>query len=159
MRGTVGYARTATDGGRIHGQATDQVGGGGAVRGLTFAVELSVHVPAAVEDGLAAYAGLLESGAAPSRVLVAGDSAGGGLTVAALLAARDQGLPQPAAVAVFSPWADISRSGASMRAKDGTDPSQGVLSPDGTGSMRSSAGATWARCGRPATSSYAVTWR
>jgi len=78
--------------------------------------------PAAVEDGLAAYAGLLESGISPARVLVAGDSAGGGLAVAALLAARDRGLPQPAAVAVFSPWADISRSGASMHAKDGTDP-------------------------------------
>ena len=78
--------------------------------------------PAAVEDGLAAYAGLLESGVSPARVLVAGDSAGGGLAVATLLAARDRGLPQPAAVAVFSPWADISRSGASMRSKDGTDP-------------------------------------
>jgi acetyl esterase/lipase len=78
--------------------------------------------PAAVEDGLAAYAGLLESGASPSRVLVAGDSAGGGLAVATLLAAREQGLPQPAAVAVFSPWADISRSSSSMRTKDGADP-------------------------------------
>jgi len=78
--------------------------------------------PAAVQDGLAAYAGLLESGASPSRVLVAGDSAGGGLAVATLLAAREQGLPQPAAAAVFSPWGDISRSGASMRTKDGTDP-------------------------------------
>lgn len=77
--------------------------------------------PAAAEDGLAAYAGLLESGVSPSRVLVAGDSAGGGLAVATLLAARDRGLPQPAAVAVFSPWADISRSGASMRTKDGAD--------------------------------------
>ena len=78
--------------------------------------------PAAVEDGLAVYAGLLESGVSPAQVLVAGDSAGGGLAVATLLAARDQGLPQPAAVAVFSPWADISRSGASMRTKDGADP-------------------------------------
>jgi acetyl esterase/lipase len=78
--------------------------------------------PAAVQDGLAAYAGLLESGASPARVVVAGDSAGGGLAVATLLAARERGLPQPAAVAVFSPWADISRSGASMRSKDGTDP-------------------------------------
>ena len=78
--------------------------------------------PAAVQDGLAAYAGLLESGVSPARVLVAGDSAGGGLAVATLLAARDRGLPQPAAVAVFSPWADISRSGASMRTKDGADP-------------------------------------
>jgi len=78
--------------------------------------------PAAVQDGLAAYAGLLESGVSPARVLVAGDSAGGGVAVATLLAARDRGLPQPAAAAVFSPWADISRSGASMRTKDGADP-------------------------------------
>ena len=42
--------------------------------------------------------------------------------MATLLAAREQGLPQPAAVAVFSPWADISRSGTSMRTKDGIDP-------------------------------------
>jgi epsilon-lactone hydrolase len=78
--------------------------------------------PAAVQDALAAYAGLLASGISPARVLVARDSAGGGLAVATLLAARDRGLPQPAAAAVFSPWADISRSGASMRTKDGTDP-------------------------------------
>jgi acetyl esterase/lipase len=77
--------------------------------------------PAAVEDGLAAYTRLLESGASPRRVLVAGDSAGDGLAVVTLLAARERGLPQPAA-AVFSPWADISRSGASMRTKDGADP-------------------------------------
>jgi acetyl esterase/lipase len=42
--------------------------------------------------------------------------------VATLLAARERGLPQPAAIAVFSPWADISRSGSSMRTKDGADP-------------------------------------
>ena len=78
--------------------------------------------PAAVEDGVAVYAGLLESGADPRQVVVAGDSAGGGLAVATLLAARDRGLPQPAAVAVFSPWADLTRSGASYRAKDAADP-------------------------------------
>ena len=78
--------------------------------------------PAAVDDGLAAYAGLLATGADPRRIVVAGDSAGGGLAIATLLAARDRGLPQPAAVAVFSPWADITRSGASIRTKEGVDP-------------------------------------
>jgi len=78
--------------------------------------------PAAAEDGLAAYAGLLAAGTDPRRIVIAGDSAGGGLTIATLLAARDRGLPQPAAVAVFSPWADITRSGASIRAKEGVDP-------------------------------------
>jgi len=55
-------------------------------------------------------------------VTIAGDSAGGGLAVATLLAAREQGLPQPAAVAAFSPWADLTLAGASMRSKDGADP-------------------------------------
>lgn len=83
--------------------------------------------PAAVEDGIAAYAALLESGVSPREVVLAGDSAGGGLAVAALIAARDRGLPQPAAAAVFSPWADITLSGGSMRAKKGVDP---LFTPD-----------------------------
>jgi epsilon-lactone hydrolase len=78
--------------------------------------------PAAVDDGLAAYRELLDTGVGPEEIVLAGDSAGGGLAIATLLAARDGGLPQPAAVAVLSPWVDLGVSGPSMRTKDGVDP-------------------------------------
>ena len=78
--------------------------------------------PAAVEDGVAAYRDLLASGVRAGEIVVAGDSAGGGLTVATLVAARDAGLPMPAGAAVFSPWTDLSLSGESMRSKEEADP-------------------------------------
>ncbi|MEV8035335.1 alpha/beta hydrolase [Streptomyces sp. NPDC086182] len=78
--------------------------------------------PAAVDDGLAAYRELLEAGTDARDLVVAGDSAGGGLSIATLLAARGAGLPQPAAVVVFSPWADLTLTGGSIRSKEGTDP-------------------------------------
>jgi monoterpene epsilon-lactone hydrolase len=78
--------------------------------------------PAAVDDGLAAYRELLATGTDPQDIVVAGDSAGGGLGIAALLAAREAGLPQPAAVAVFSPWVDLTLAGGSIRSKEGIDP-------------------------------------
>ncbi|MFE2553867.1 alpha/beta hydrolase [Streptomyces sp. NPDC059355] len=78
--------------------------------------------PAAVEDGLAAYRELLASGTDPRDLVMAGDSAGGGLVIATLLAAREAGLPQPAAVVVFSPWVDLTLAGASIRSKESVDP-------------------------------------
>ena len=78
--------------------------------------------PAAVEDALAAYRGLLDSGTPADSVVVAGDSAGGGLAVVLLLAARDAGLPLPAGAVVFSPWTDLTLSGRSVDTKAGRDP-------------------------------------
>ncbi|MFJ9721308.1 alpha/beta hydrolase [Streptomyces sp. NPDC101209] len=78
--------------------------------------------PAAVDDGLAAYRELLATGTDPRDLVVAGDSAGGGLSIATLLAAREAGLPQPAAVVVLSPWVDLTLAGGSIRAKEGVDP-------------------------------------
>jgi len=69
----------------------------------------------ALDDALNAYRMLIESrGVLPSRVVVAGDSAGGGLALSLVLALRDAGLPRPAAVVAFCPWADLSASGASL---------------------------------------------
>lgn len=77
--------------------------------------------PAAVEDALAAYRWLLDGGRSPSEVAVVGDSAGGGLTVALLMAVRNAGLPQPAAAVAISPFADMTLSGESMVTRSDLD--------------------------------------
>lgn len=73
--------------------------------------------PAALEDALASFRGLLASGRAPGDLVVAGDSAGGGLALALVLALRDSGDPLPAALLCLSPWADLSASGGSRVGK------------------------------------------
>jgi acetyl esterase/lipase len=78
--------------------------------------------PAAVDDALAAYEALLRNGTAPSDVVLAGESAGGGLAIATLVNARDHGLPRPAAAFVMSPYADLTLSGATMETKREADP-------------------------------------
>jgi monoterpene epsilon-lactone hydrolase len=71
--------------------------------------------PAALDDVLAVYRGLLQSGIAPSQLFVAGESAGGGLTLSLLVALLRAGDPLPAAAAVFSPWTDLAVTGDSIR--------------------------------------------
>lgn len=78
--------------------------------------------PAAVEDAVAAYRFLREQGFAPSSIAIAGDSAGGGLTVATLLALRDAGEALPAAGACLSPWFDLGGTGDSNTSKAEADP-------------------------------------
>jgi len=78
--------------------------------------------PAAIEDSVAAYRWLLSTGADPANIVIAGDSAGGGLTVATLVALRDAGDPLPAAAVCISPWTDMEGSGASMTTKAEVDP-------------------------------------
>ena len=78
--------------------------------------------PAAVEDATAAYRWLLDRGLDPAGTAVAGDSAGGGLTLATLVALRDEGAPLPAAAVGISPWVDLEGVGASMDTKADADP-------------------------------------
>jgi phosphinothricin tripeptide acetyl hydrolase len=78
--------------------------------------------PAAVDDARAAYRWLLDQGIAPGRIVIAGDSAGGGLTVATLLALREAQLPLPAAGVCISPWVDLTCSGASYQSRAAVDP-------------------------------------
>ena len=71
--------------------------------------------PAAVEDATAVYHALLQLGIPASRIVVAGDSAGGGLALSLLLTLRDARTPLPAAAALFSPWTDLAVTGDSVR--------------------------------------------
>jgi epsilon-lactone hydrolase len=83
--------------------------------------------PAAVDDALAAYEGLLDDGIAPSSIVFAGESAGGGLAIATLVNARDHGLPLPAAGFAMSPMTDLTLAGTTMETRRDDDP---LLSPE-----------------------------
>jgi acetyl esterase/lipase len=78
--------------------------------------------PAAVEDAVAAVRFVRASGFAPGRTAVAGDSAGGGLTLATLVALRDAGDPAPAAGLCISPWTDLALTGDTLETKAAEDP-------------------------------------
>jgi epsilon-lactone hydrolase len=77
--------------------------------------------PAAIDDVLAAYLGLVSHGFAGSDIVVAGDSAGAGLVLSLLLDLKQKALVQPAAAIVLSPWADLTHSGETMHTKKEVD--------------------------------------
>ena len=77
--------------------------------------------PAALDDALAAYHALIAAGIEPNRVVLAGDSAGGGLALALLVALRDAHEKLPAAGVLFSPWTDLAATGGSIAANDKSD--------------------------------------
>lgn len=83
---------------------------GTSVLGVDYRLAPEHSCPAAVEDALAAYRWLLERHT-PESIVVAGDSAGGGLSLAFLVAARDEGLPLPAGAVLLSPWVDLTAAG------------------------------------------------
>ena len=78
--------------------------------------------PAALQDATAAYRGLLDSGVDPRSIAIVGESAGGGLAVALLASLAENGLAQPAAAFLLSPWTDLTLSGETMTSKVGIDP-------------------------------------
>jgi epsilon-lactone hydrolase len=78
--------------------------------------------PAAVDDAVIAYRWLLDHGTKPHQIVIMGDSAGGGLTMATLMALRDQGLPSPAGAVCLSPWLDLTCEHASASARAHRDP-------------------------------------
>ena len=78
--------------------------------------------PAAIDDAVAVYRALLASGKRAENIVIAGDSAGGGLAVATLLSLRHTGDPLPAAAVLLSPFLDVTASGETVRTRAGRDP-------------------------------------
>jgi acetyl esterase/lipase len=107
----------------LHGALLARICAEAHARGLMLSYRLSPEhrYPAALDDCLAAYRWLLEQGFAPDHIVVAGDSAGGNLTLALLLRLRDEALPLPAGAVVLSPVADLTFSGDSIQRNDGVD--------------------------------------
>ncbi len=88
--------------------------------------------PAAVEDGVAGFKYLLAQGYAPAKIAIGGDSAGGGLTAATLVALRDEKSPLPAAGVLISPWSDLTCSNPSYWTRAEADP---MIAPGGLDGM------------------------
>jgi len=95
---------------------------GGRILALDYRLAPEHPFPAAVEDAAAAHHWLLEQGVEPGRIAFAGDSAGGGLTIATLIKVRDAGDPLPACGVAISPWVDMECLGETMETKAAEDP-------------------------------------
>jgi monoterpene epsilon-lactone hydrolase len=116
-----GYAQGSLD---SHRHIVTEAGRDAGARTLALNYRLAPEnpFPAALDDALESYRFLLAEGIAPRRIAVAGDSAGGGLTVALLVALRDAGLPLPGCAWCISPWIDMEALGESMTSKAAIDP-------------------------------------
>jgi acetyl esterase/lipase len=95
---------------------------GARVLSLNYRLAPEHPFPAPVDDSVAAYRWLLGQGIQASNIAIAGDSAGGGLALAALIAIRDAGEPMPAAGIGISPWVDMEGTGESMTTRAAVDP-------------------------------------
>jgi monoterpene epsilon-lactone hydrolase len=116
-----GYVLGSID---THRDLVSRISRASGARGLAIDYRLAPENPhpAAVEDATTAYRWLLDQDLDPASVVVAGDSAGGGLTVATLVALRDAGDPLPAAGVCLSPWVDLEAVGESMTTRADEDP-------------------------------------
>ncbi len=102
------------------------------VLGVDYRLAPESIFPAAVEDGVKSYQWLLDQGFDPKRIMLAGDSAGGGLVMATMLSLRDQGVPLPVGATLFSPWVDLTMCGESMASRKDLDP---IVTPEGLHSL------------------------
>jgi monoterpene epsilon-lactone hydrolase len=94
---------------------------GRRVVGIDYCLAPEHPYPAALQDALAAFRALLDSGVSPSEIVLTGDSAGGNLALALQLALRDRGEPQAKAAVLFSPWLDLAARRPSCHRADRLD--------------------------------------
>lgn len=109
---------------KSHRKMVEQIAEAAGCRALIIDYRLApeCEFPGAVEDAAAAYRWLMSTGYSPENIVIAGDSAGGGLTVAALVSLRDSGEPLPAAAVLLSPWTDLQVVGGSASSNARRDP-------------------------------------
>jgi acetyl esterase/lipase len=109
---------------RTHRQMVSHIARAAGINALVPEYRLAPEhpFPAAIEDAVGVYRSLLDDGFSAGDIFIAGDSAGGGLTVATLLSLRHAGLPLPAAAVVLSPFLDVTASGESATTRAGQDP-------------------------------------
>jgi len=105
---------------------------GAKTLGLDYRLAPENPFPAAVEDATKAYCWLLAQGYKAKNIAIAGDSAGGGLTLATLVNLRDKGIDLPAAGVLISPWADLSGEAESVKTRADIDP---MVKPEGLYSL------------------------
>jgi epsilon-lactone hydrolase len=114
-------------------------GDGGRARGAHAHARVGYRLapehpfPAAVEDAVSAYDWLLSTGLDPAQIIIGGDSAGGGLTAATLVALKQTGKPMPGGAVCISPWTDMTLTGESIVSKADADP---MIAPDGITRVR-----------------------
>jgi len=109
---------------KSHRDLVARLSSAAGVRSLLLDYRLAPeHVfPAALDDALTAYRWLLARGTKPEHIILAGDSAGGGLTLALLQTVRDQHLPMPAGAVLLSPWTDLVGTVESRTTREAADP-------------------------------------
>ncbi len=105
---------------------------GAKTLGINYRLAPEHPFPAALDDATTAYHWLLAQGYEPENIAIAGDSAGGGLTLATLVNLRDQGDSLPAAGVLISPWTDLTGNAGSVAARADSDP---MVKPDGLYSL------------------------
>lgn len=107
-----------------HRQLAAQIAIAAQARALVVEYRLAPEhpFPAGLDDAVRSYRALLNSGLDPCRIIIAGDSAGGGLALAALIALRETGCPLPAGAVLLSPWTDLALTGESHVTRAAADP-------------------------------------